>query len=46
MRLEGLFNAGIFNEEELTKNLLTFRKAFHSTNNRFFRQLGLSFEDS
>ncbi len=39
MRLEGLFNQGIFDEEEIEKNLLLFRKTFHSKSNKFSRIL-------
>lgn len=37
MRLEGLYRAGIFNEGEIEEKLLSFRKAFHSKDNKFFR---------
>ena len=35
MRLEGLFKLGIFDEHEIEKNLLLFRKSFHSKTNIF-----------
>jgi len=39
MRLEGLFQRGIFNEKEVEENLLLFRKTFHSKSNKFSRIL-------
>ncbi|MCP5102057.1 MAG: amino acid adenylation domain-containing protein, partial [bacterium] len=39
MRLEGLFQQGIFEEEEIEKNLQLFRKSFHSKSNKFTRIL-------
>ena len=40
MRLEGLFQQQIFDEEEIEQNLALFRKSFHSKNNKFSRILG------
>jgi amino acid adenylation domain-containing protein len=45
MRLEGLFRAGIFNEKEIEEKLLSFRKSFHSKDNKFFRLLHLDLEE-
>lgn len=42
MRLEGLFQKGIFDEQEIEKNLLLFRKAFHSKENKFSKILDVS----
>jgi len=39
MRLEGLFQQGIFREEEVEEHLLLFRKSFHSKNNKFTKLL-------
>ncbi len=39
MRLEGLFQRGIFDENEIEENLLLFRKTFHSKDNKFSRIL-------
>ena len=41
MRLHGLFHAGIFNENEIEEKLLTFRKGFHSRENKFARILDM-----
>ncbi|MGE5343493.1 MAG: amino acid adenylation domain-containing protein [Candidatus Omnitrophota bacterium] len=41
MRLEGLFERGIFSEKEIEENLLIFRKTFHSKSNRFGRLLDM-----
>jgi amino acid adenylation domain-containing protein len=41
MRLEGLFQRGIFTEDEIEENLLLFRKTFHSKNNKFSRILNV-----
>jgi amino acid adenylation domain-containing protein len=46
MRLHGLFQAGIFDEQEIEENLLRFRKGFHSPENKFSRILGESLEES
>jgi hypothetical protein len=45
MRLEGLFQRGIFSEEEIEENLLLFRKTFHSKNNKFLRILGIDISE-
>ncbi|MGD2085228.1 MAG: amino acid adenylation domain-containing protein [Candidatus Aminicenantes bacterium] len=39
MRLKGLFQAGIFAEDQIEKNLLGFRKTFHSKDNKYSRIL-------
>jgi amino acid adenylation domain-containing protein len=41
MRLEGLFQQGIFDEEQIEQSLLLFRKSFHSQNNKFLRIMGI-----
>jgi amino acid adenylation domain-containing protein len=41
MRLEGLFQEGIFDEEKIEENLLLFRKSFHSKSNKFARILDI-----
>jgi amino acid adenylation domain-containing protein len=41
MRLEALFQQGIFEEKEIQENLLLFRKAFHSNSNKFSRILDI-----
>jgi hypothetical protein len=45
MRLEGLFQAGIFNEHEIEEKLLSFRKMFHSKDNTFFRLSHVELEE-
>jgi hypothetical protein len=45
MRLEGLFQAGIFNEHEIEEKLLSFRKMFHSKDNRFFQLSQVDLEE-
>lgn len=45
MRLEGLFQAGIFEEQEIEEKLMMFRKAFHSKENRFSRILNAGLEE-
>jgi amino acid adenylation domain-containing protein len=39
MRLEALFQQGIFDEDQIEDHLLLFRKTFHSKNNKFTRIL-------
>jgi hypothetical protein len=46
MRLEGLFQAGIFNEHEIEEKLLSFRKMFHSKDNIFFRLSHVELEEN
>jgi amino acid adenylation domain-containing protein len=46
MRLEGLFQAGIFNEKEIEEKLLSFRKMYHSRDNRFSRLLNLRLDET
>jgi amino acid adenylation domain-containing protein len=46
MRLEGLFRAGIFNEQEIDEKLLSFRKMFHSKDNMFFRLSHVDLEEN
>jgi len=46
MRLEGLFEAGIYQEEEIEEKLLLFRKAFHSKDNRFSKILAAGLPES
>jgi amino acid adenylation domain-containing protein/FkbH-like protein len=45
MRLEGLFQRGIFSEKEIEENLLLFRKVFHSQNNKFSRLLNVQLSE-
>lgn len=46
MRLEGLFKQGIFTEREIERNLLLFRKSFHSKSNRFSRILNIDLAEN
>lgn len=39
MRLEGLLEAGIYDEKEINDNLRIFRESFHSEDNKFFKLL-------
>jgi amino acid adenylation domain-containing protein len=41
MRLNGLFQTGIFEEQEIEEKLLLFRKSFHSKENRFYKRLNI-----
>jgi acyl carrier protein len=41
MRLEALFQRGIFDEKEIRENLQLFRKTFHSKSNKFSRILDM-----
>ncbi len=45
MRLHGLFQAGVFREEEIEKQLLVFRKGFHGEGNRFSQLQGAYLEE-
>jgi len=42
MRLEGLFQQGIFEETEIEEHLGLFRKSFHSKHNKFSKLLGIN----
>ncbi len=46
MRLEGLFQAGVFDENEIEEKLLSFRKTFHSRDNKYFRLSRLELEEN
>jgi amino acid adenylation domain-containing protein len=46
MRLDGLFQAGIFDENEIEEKLLSFRKVFHSKENKFSRLLNLELDET
>ncbi len=44
LRLEGLFQKGIYEEAEIDRTLLEFRKSFHSENNKFTKISGNDIE--